>query len=83
MEEIYWTTKDGTKMNVDDMDDNHVRNAFKMVLRNIKALQEKRDADLIVAQGQKHEQILSTFIQGEEPLDFMDAYDCWFDPNWD
>lgn len=34
-EPVYWTTKDGIKMNVDDMDDNHVRNAFKMLLRNI------------------------------------------------
>lgn len=40
MEKIYWTTKDGRKMNVDDMDDNHVRNAFKMLLRNIAKQEE-------------------------------------------
>ena len=29
-------------MNVDDMDDNHVRNAFKMLLRNIQSANTKR-----------------------------------------
>ena len=33
MNNIYWTTKTGVVINVDDMDDNHVRNAFKMLLR--------------------------------------------------
>jgi hypothetical protein len=33
--DVYWVTKDGKKMNVDDMSDQHVRNAFKMVLKNI------------------------------------------------
>lgn len=31
----YWTTKTGEKINVDDMDLNHLRNALKMILRNI------------------------------------------------
>lgn len=34
-EPVYWTTKDGRRMNVDDMDDNHVRNAFKMLIRQV------------------------------------------------
>ena len=34
MNNLYWTTKTGVVINVDDMDDNHVRNAFKMLLRN-------------------------------------------------
>ena len=38
---VFWTTKDGRKMNVDDMDDNHVRNAFKMLLRKIDAMEKK------------------------------------------
>lgn len=37
MSNLYWTTKTGVVMNVDDMDDNHVRNAFKMLLRKIKS----------------------------------------------
>ena len=37
-ETLYWTTKDGRRLNVDDMDDNHVRNAFKMLLRRLISL---------------------------------------------
>jgi len=39
--DVYWVTKDGRKMNVDDMSDQHVRNAFKMVLKNIEAKKEE------------------------------------------
>jgi hypothetical protein len=31
----YWTTKDGTKIDVDEMSTNHLRNALKMILRNL------------------------------------------------
>ena len=34
MNNLYWTTKTGVVIHVDDMDDKHVRNAFKMLLRN-------------------------------------------------
>lgn len=32
---VYWTMKDGTKISVDDMDVNHLRNTLKMIIRNI------------------------------------------------
>ena len=31
----YWTIKDGTKIDVDEMSTEHLRNTLKMVLRNI------------------------------------------------
>jgi hypothetical protein len=31
----YWTTKDGTKIDVDEMSTDHLRNALKMILRNL------------------------------------------------
>lgn len=31
----YWTTKNGKKIDVDDMSTEHLRNALKMILRNI------------------------------------------------
>ena len=34
MNNIYWTTRSGVVINVNDMTDQHVRNAFKMLLRN-------------------------------------------------
>jgi hypothetical protein len=32
---IYWTTKDGRKIDIDEMDINHLRNTLKMIVRNI------------------------------------------------
>jgi hypothetical protein len=32
---IYWTTKDGIKIDIDEMDINHLRNTLKMIVRNI------------------------------------------------
>jgi len=42
MKNYYWKTKDGQKINIDDMDINHLRNALKMIFRNIKANQQKQ-----------------------------------------
>jgi hypothetical protein len=33
-EPVYWITKSGTKINVDHMDLNHLRNTLKMLIRN-------------------------------------------------
>ena len=41
MREYYWTMKNGQKINVDDMDVNHLRNTLKMILRNIEAAEKK------------------------------------------
>lgn len=35
---LYWKTREGKILDVDLMTDSHVRNAFKMLLRNNKAL---------------------------------------------
>ena len=40
--EVYWTMKNGTKINVDHMSENHLRNTLKMIITNIeKAKKEK------------------------------------------
>ena len=41
MQEEYWTTKDGEKIAVGDMDEQHVRNALRMVLRKKREWFEK------------------------------------------
>jgi hypothetical protein len=33
IEPVYWTTKSGTRINVDYMDENHLRNTLKMIIR--------------------------------------------------
>lgn len=32
---VYWTTKDGRKLDIDTMDEKHVRACLKMVVRQI------------------------------------------------
>ena len=39
METIYWTMKNGQKINVDDMDENHLRNTLKLIIKKAKAKQ--------------------------------------------
>jgi hypothetical protein len=34
METVYWTMKNGQKVDIDTMDINHLRNTLKMVVRN-------------------------------------------------
>ena len=34
MSKVYWKTKDGKVLDVDDMDINHLRNVLKMIIRN-------------------------------------------------
>lgn len=33
---IYWTTKNGNKIDIDDMTESHLRNVLKMIMRNKK-----------------------------------------------
>ena len=40
--EVYWTMKNGTKINVDHMSEDHMRNVLKMIITNVdKAKKEK------------------------------------------
>ena len=41
--DVYWTMRNGQKISVDDMDEQHVRNSLKMVLRKL----EKAKAELM------------------------------------
>lgn len=43
MEKVYWITATGEKLDVDNMSDAHVRNAFKMILRHAKLLKEQEE----------------------------------------
>jgi hypothetical protein len=35
-DKVYWTTKDGQKISVDDMDINHLRNTLKMLIKSMR-----------------------------------------------
>jgi len=36
-DKVYWTQRDGTRINVDDMTLTHLRNTLKMIIRNNQA----------------------------------------------
>lgn len=38
MSKIYWTTKDGSKIDVDEMSIEHLRNTLKMIIRKNQAV---------------------------------------------
>jgi len=79
---IYWTTKDGTKMNVDDMDDNHVRNAFKMLLRKVNAyIEEQKNPTPLEIRSQG--EIAQMMIDDGMFEEMDEDWDWGFDPNWD
>lgn len=44
MKKYYWTMKNGQKIDVDLMDENHLRNTLKMILRNIETTEAKERA---------------------------------------
>lgn len=43
---VYWTTKDGNKIDIDQMSENHLRNALKMIVRNASKLSVKEEFQL-------------------------------------
>lgn len=42
MEKVYWTMANGQKISVDDMDEKHLRNTLKLILRSIKVQQKPK-----------------------------------------
>jgi hypothetical protein len=69
MDNITWTTKDGRVLDVDNMSDTHVRNAFKMLLRSILAA-KARKVDNFQLKGDMAQEFNDSY-----PVDEDDAYD--------
>ena len=69
-------TKDGQKINVDDMDFNHLRNTLKMIIRNIEASEKKEKYKF-----ELHGDIAQDHVAQMEDADYADEmnYDeLWF-----
>lgn len=64
---LTWTTKDGRVLDVDDMSDTHVRNAFKMLLRSIAKARKVDNFKLNADMAQE--------FNNSYPADEDDAYD--------
>ena len=64
---LTWTTKDGRVMDVDSMSDEHVRNAFKMLLRTINKLKAEKQQSLnkFTLKGDMAQQFNDTYFENE------------------
>jgi hypothetical protein len=60
---LFWRTRNGKLINVDDMDDNHVRNAFKMLLRNLQNTEKKNSKS-----------VMKPTLNGDMAQEFNDSY---------
>ena len=60
--QVFWTMKDGTQIDVDTMDLNHLRNTLKMIIRNIEAKKEKQ---LVHLHGEIAQQMYDQMIEEE------------------
>lgn len=70
---VFWTMKDGTKINIDDMDINHLKNCLKMIVRQMEMNQIqkelKRREDFLngeIAQQMYDQMIIEEFGSDEE-----------------
>ena len=43
IEQIYWTTREGKRILVDDMTESHAKNTLKMILRNLNNIVVKEE----------------------------------------
>ena len=76
MPEVYWTMKNGQKINVDDMDEQHVRNSLKMVLRKLaKAKAELMSKSVASRKVTLNGDMAQQFNDMNEEHDFMDDMD--------
>ena len=59
--QVFWTMKDGTQIDVDTMDLNHLRNTLKMIIRNI----AKKETKLTHLHGEIAKQMYDQMIEEE------------------
>ena len=74
--DVYWTMRNGQKISIDDMDEQHVRNSLKMVLRKL----AKAKAELMTKPVRYREVTLNgdmaqQFNDMNEEHDIMDDMD--------
>jgi hypothetical protein len=70
-EPVYWTTKSGTKINVDHMDLNHLRNTLKMLIRNNTVSVPKKP---ITLNGDMAQEFNDNYLAHEDDDKFNEDY---------
>jgi len=74
--DYYWIMKNGQKINVDDMDIQHLRNTLKMIIRNIEAVEKKAKSKF---KFELHGEIAQDHVAQMEDEDYyMDVSDHEF-----
>lgn len=70
--------RNGNLINVDDMDNNHVRNAFKMLLRNLQKLAEQKNSkpvrETFTLNGDMAQEFHKSFLSDEDDDRFDEQY---------
>ena len=74
-ESVYWRMRNGKLINVDDMDNNHVRNAFKMLLRNLQKLQQNNSKQVTKEKFTLNGDIAQSFINDMEDDELLNMFD--------
>ena len=73
METIYWTMKNGQKINVDTMDLQHLRNTLKMFIRAKRAVTTP-----VKPKFEIHGEMAQNFLEQMIEEDYYDPRDDWF-----
>ena len=69
-EKVYWKMRNGNLIDIDDMDENHLRNTLKLVLRNretvIKRIVESKSKRKFKLQGDMANEFNSSQYENDE-----------------
>ncbi len=77
MKDEVWTTKEGQKINVGDMSEDHVRNALRMILRKRRLVREAVLDDLIEPQDLLHAEAMRAL---SDPNAYFPLLGCYGSP---
>jgi hypothetical protein len=76
MEKVYWTMRNGQQIDVDLMDENHLRNTLKMIIKNSKKQVVKPVIKEFKFNGEIAQEMHDAMIIEEIMGDMMDE---WYD----
>ena len=76
MNKVYWTMKNGEKIDIDEMDISHLRNTLKLIVRNREAYLKKMVKDFkvpikVTLNGDISQMIMDGPADEQEYEDFM------------
>lgn len=79
MEKVYWTMKNGQKIDVDTMDVQHLRNTLKMIIRNKTRVVANTPVKPVKLKFELHGDIAQNFFEQMLEEDYNDPRDDWFE----